>query len=238
MKQQVLKAATASVLLQANFSPEKYKARSFHAMGFSFLYNRHIDVQHLIAVFAIFFLAGCASKTTLEVAPEDWVYEERAIHIHAAAPADLNVISGRPHSLAIGIFQLNDPNTFRGLAETKEGAVELLNKGRIDDTVAQFSRTIMQPGSEKVTVFSRAQSAQYVGIISGYFGLNTELDVKIYPIPVKPAKRGFVDIMLSSLGLIADEAKAVPDNMYLAISLGRKSTKEFRILDKEETNLF
>jgi hypothetical protein len=96
----------------------------------------------------------------------------------------------------------------------------------------------MQPGGEKVFIFSRAQSAQYVGIISGYFGLNTELDVKIYPIPVKPAKRGFVDIMLSSLGLIADEAKAVPDNLYIDISLGRKSTREFRILDKDETNLF
>jgi type VI secretion system VasD/TssJ family lipoprotein len=195
-------------------------------------------VQYILTLFLSIFLTACASKTTLEVAPEDWTYQERAIHIHAAAPADLNVISGRPHSLALGIFQLNDPNTFRGLSETKEGAVQLMNKGRIDDTVAQFSRTIMHPGGEKVAVFSRAQSAQYIGIISGYFGLNTELDVKIYPIPVKPAKRGFVDIMLSSLGLIADEAKAIPDDIYIDVSLGRKSTREFRLLDKEETNLF
>ncbi|MFT4907701.1 MAG: type VI secretion system VasD/TssJ family lipoprotein [Oleispira sp.] len=195
-------------------------------------------MHNIFVLFLSLFLTACASKTTFEVAPEDWAYQERAIHIHASAPADLNVISGRPHSLAIGIFQMNDPNTFRGLSETKEGAVQLLNKGRIDDTIAQFSRSIMHPGSEKVSVFSRAQGAQYVGIISGYFGLNTELDVKIYPIPVKPAKRGFVDVMLSSLGLIADEAKAVPDNLYIDISLGRKSTREFRILDKDETNLF
>jgi hypothetical protein len=44
--------------------------------------------------------------------------------------------------------------------------------------------------------------------------------------------------MLSSLGLIADEAKAIPDNLYIDVSLGRKSTREFRILDKDETNLF
>lgn len=186
----------------------------------------------------IVLLPGCASKTTLDVAPEDWTYQERGIHIHTSSPTDLNVISGRPHSLAIGIFQLSDPNTFQGLTETKQGAVELMNKGRIDDTVAQFSRIIMQPGREKVTVLSRAQSAQYVGIISGFFGLNTELDVKIYPVPVKPAKRGFVDITLSTLGLIADEAKAIPDDMYIDVSLGRKSTKEFRILRKDETNLF
>jgi type VI secretion system VasD/TssJ family lipoprotein len=195
-------------------------------------------VHYIIVFFLSLFLVACASKTSLEVAPKDWTYQERAIYIHATAPADLNVISGRPHSLAIGIFQINDPNTFQGLSETKEGAVQLLNKGRIDDTIAQFSRSIIQPGGEKTSVFSRAQSAQYVGIISGYFGLNTELDVKIYPIPVKPAKRGFVDIILSSLGLIADEAKAIPDNLYIDISLGRKSTREFRILDKDETNLF
>lgn len=195
-------------------------------------------MHYIIALFLSFFLTACASKTILEVAPEDWIYQERAIHIHASAPADLNVISGRPHSLAFGIFQLNDPNTFQGLSETKEGAVQLLNKGRMDDTIAQFSRSIMQPGGEKVFIFSRAQGAQYVGIISGYFGLNTELDVKIYPIPVKPAKRGIVDIMLSSLGLIADEAKAIPSNLYIDISLGRKSTREFSILDKDETNLF
>ena len=195
-------------------------------------------MQYFSILITLFVLAGCASKTTLVVAPEDWTYQEQAIYIHAEAPADLNVISGRPHSLAIGVFQLNDPNTFRGLAETKEGAVQLLNKGRIDGTVAQFSRTIIQPGDEEITILSRAQSAQYVGLISGYYGLNTELDVKIYKIPVKPAKRGFVDIILSSLGLIADEAKAVPDNLYVDVSLGRKSTREFRILKKEETNLF
>jgi len=137
------------------------------------------------------------------VAPEDWAYEDRAIHIRSTASADLNVISGRPHSLAIGVFQLNDPNTFQGLSETRDGAVELLKKGRIDNTVAQFSRIIMKPGSEKVVSFNRAQGARYVGIISGYYGLSTELDIKIFPIPVKPTKRGFVNIVLSALSLIA-----------------------------------
>ena len=62
-------------------------------------------MHYFIALFLSLFLTACASKTTFEVAPEDWTYQERAIHIHASAPADLNVISGRPHSLAIGIFQ-------------------------------------------------------------------------------------------------------------------------------------
>ena len=194
---------------------------------------------HFLLVILFISLSGCANKAALDVvSAEDWKYEERAIFVYSSAPTDLNVIAGRPHTLAIGIFQLSDPNTFRGLAETQQGAVELLNKGLIDDTVAQYSRVIMEPGSEKVTVLSRAQSAQYIGIISGYYGLNTQLDVKVFNIPIKAAKRGLVDITLSTIGLIADEAKALPDELYLAISLGRTGTREFRQISRDEIDLF
>ena len=188
--------------------------------------------------FSLFLLASCASKTVLEVAPEDWSYKDRAIHIHASEPTDLNSISGRPHSLMIGVFQLSDPNTFRGLAETREGAVKLLNEGRVDDTISQFNRLIMQPGEDKVTAYPRAQGSMYVGIISGYFGLSTELDVHIFDIPVKPAKRGAVDLVLSATGLIADEAKAIPDEMFIDLSLGRKSTREINLVNPEDTKFF
>ncbi len=182
-------------------------------------------------------ISGCASKTSLEVAPEDWAFEDRAIHIHLESPSDLNAISGRPHSVALGVFQLNDPNTFLGLAETKEGALQLLNTGRIDDTIAQFTRIIIQPGEEKVATLARAQSARYIAIVSGYYGLNIELDVKVFDIPVKPAKRGFVDLALSNMGLIADEAKAIPDSIYIDVAMGRKSTKQFSLFKEEELNI-
>lgn len=182
-------------------------------------------------------LTACASKTSLEVAPEDWVFEDRAIHIHVESPSDLNSISGRPHSVALGVFQLNDPNTFLGLAETKEGALQLLNAGRIDDTVAQFTRIILQPGEEKIASLPRAQGAKYIALISGYYGLNTELDIKVFDIPIKPAKRGFVDLALSNMGLIADEAKAIPDEIFIDVAMGRKSTKRFNLFEKEELNI-
>jgi type VI secretion system VasD/TssJ family lipoprotein len=187
--------------------------------------------------FCIVAVSGCATKTSLEVAPDDWVFEDRAIHIHARSPSDLNAISGRPHSVALGVFQLNDPNTFLGLAETKEGALQLLNSGRIDDTIAQFTRIILQPGEEKIATLPRAQGTKYVALISGYYGLNTELDIKVFSVPIKPAKRGFVDLALSNMGLIADEAKAIPDEIYIDVAMGRKSTKRFNLFEKEELDI-
>ena len=173
------------------------------------------------------FLAACSSTPTeLTVDPEGWIYEKRAITITVNAPADLNSVSGRPHSLAVGIFQLSDPNTFSGLSVTTAGAVELLQKGQIDETVASHSLVKVRPGEQKKVTLNRSQTAQYVGVIVGYFNLNPSKDVKIFPIPLRAQKRGLVEKGLAALTLISDEAKAFPDKLNIFIDLGRASTKQ------------
>jgi type VI secretion system VasD/TssJ family lipoprotein len=172
-------------------------------------------------------LAACSSTPTeLTVDPDDWVYEKRAITVSINAPADLNSVSGRPHSLAIGVFQLNDPNTFSGLSVTTEGAVELLQKGQIDETVASFSLIKVRPGEHKKVTLNRSQSAQYVGLIVGYYSLNPSKDVKVFPIPLRAQDRGLVEKGLAALTLISDEAKAYPDKLNVYLDLGRAGTKQ------------
>ena len=172
-------------------------------------------------------VTACSSTPTeLTVAPEDWVYEERAITITVRAPSDLNSVSGRPHSLALGVFQLNDPNTFTGLSVTREGAVQLMQKGRIDDTVSNFTIVNVRPGERRKVYLNRAQSAQYVGIIAGFFELNPKNDVKLFPIPVKAQKRGLVEKGLAAVSLISDEAKASPDELLIYAELGRTGSKQ------------
>ncbi len=179
----------------------------------------------------MFFIAACASKPDkLEVAPENWKFKDRAIYLEMKAPADLNAFNGRPHALAVGIYQLNDPNTFSGLGATREGAVELLNKGKIDDTVVHFTRITVQPGEHKSIVLNRAETAQYVGMITGYFGLSPTHDVALFPIPIKASKRGLVEEGLAAIKVIADEAKANPDDLYLYVNLGRDSAKQMKLV--------
>jgi type VI secretion system VasD/TssJ family lipoprotein len=173
------------------------------------------------------FLAGCSSTPTeLTIEPDDWVYEKRAIKLSIKAPSDLNSVSGRPHSLAIGVFQLSDPSTFSGLSVTTEGAVELLQKGQIDETVASFSLINVRPGEQKKVTLNRTQSAQYIGVIVGYYNLNPSKDIKVFPIPLRAQERGLVEKGLAALTLISDEAKAYPDKFSVHIDLGRSSTKQ------------
>jgi type VI secretion system VasD/TssJ family lipoprotein len=163
------------------------------------------------------------------VAEDDWVYEERAINIVIRSPTDVNTVSGRPHSIVIGIFQMDDPNTFTSLAVNKkvpDGAIELLKKGRVDDSIVSFQLIPMQPGVQKNTLISRAQKAKYIGIIAGYYNLNSKTDVKIFEIPIQAIKRGLVEKTLSEIKLINDEAKALPDKFTIIIDLGRTESKK------------
>ncbi len=194
--------------------------------------NYQMMAQRITLAMCVLLFTACTSQPDkLEVAPEEWKFQNRAIYLELKAPADLNAYNGRPHALAVGIYQLNDPNTFSGLSATREGAVELLRKGKIDDTIVHFTRITVQPGEHKSIVLNRAETAQYVGMISGYFGLSPTHDAALFSIPVKASKRGLVENGLAAIKLISDEAKANPDNLYLNINLGRDSTKQMTVVE-------
>ncbi|BCE02877.1 type VI secretion system lipoprotein TssJ [Marinicellulosiphila megalodicopiae] len=192
----------------------------------------HACIANAKMLFVLFFstsvFMSCASITQLTVPDEEWKFEQGAISITIEAPSDLNAISGRPHALTLGVFQLSDPNTFQALSTEQSGAIELLSKGRIDDTIVDFRRIIVQPGEDRVDVFSRAQNSKYIGIIAGYYDLNAAQDVELFPIPCKSSGRGIVEEVLASLTLIADEAKAKPDKIFIDINLGSSTVKKYQ----------
>ena len=182
-------------------------------------------------------LAGCASTPPeLVVDEEEWVYEVRAINLVIRAAADVNSVSGRPHSIAIGLFQMNDPNTFNGLSVTREGAIELLQKGRIDESIVNFQLITLRPGEQKKVAISRANTAKYIGVVAGYYKLNPRTDIKIFPIPVRAIKRGIVEKTLAFATLIADEAKAVPGKLNVYVDLGRTGSKQIIALEDDIIN--
>lgn len=190
---------------------------------------RFINTLLLCGVILVAVGACASAPTELIVEEEEWVYEVRAINMLIRAASDVNSVSGRPHSIAIGIFQMNDPNTFSALAVDQagpEGAFELLQKGKIDDSIVNFQLITMRPGEQKKVSISRAQTARYIGVIAGYYKLNPKTDVKIFEIPVRAIKRGIVEEALVLATLIGDEAKAKPDKLSIFVDLGRTGSKQ------------
>lgn len=184
-----------------------------------------------IKIISLFLMVGvlgsCASEPTeLTIEENEWVYEIRAINLVVKASSDLNSVRGRPHSLALGIYQMNDPNTFRGLSASQTGAVELLQKGQIDESIVNFQLVNVRPGEQKKISISRAQTAKYIGVIAGYFKLNPKTDIQIFPIPLRPVKRGLVERALAFAALITDESKAIPGKLKVFVDLGRTGSKQ------------
>jgi len=190
-----------------------------------------MHIMNLIKIITLLILtvllASCATEPTeLVIEEQEWVYEIRAINLVARASSDLNSVRGRPHSLALGIFQMNDPNTFRGLSVSQTGAVELLQKGQIDESIVNFQQITIRPGEQKKVSINRAQTAKYIGVIAGYFKLNPKTDVQIFPIPLRPIKRGMVESALAFAALITDESKAIPGKLNVFVDLGRTGSKQ------------
>ena len=191
-------------------------------------------IGRLLFVIVTLLISACGSTPTeLSVEEEEWTYEVRAVNLVLRASSDVNSVSGRPHSIAVGLFQMNDPNTFRGLSVTPEGAVELLQKGKIDETVVDFQLLTLRPGEQKKASVSRAETAKYIGVIAGYFRLNPKTDVKIFPIPVREIPRGVVEKTLAWASIISDEAKAVPGKLNIIVDLGRTGSKQIVSIEDE-----
>ncbi len=178
------------------------------------LFASHFPVGLLVGLW-ILLTWNPAQSQELTVSSDDWVYEEQAISIKIEASADLNSVSGRPHSLVIGVFQLNDPNTFSGLSVTREGAVQLLDNGLVDDSMVGFQQIIALPGETRTLQLARSRQAKYVGFIVGYFRLNPKLDIRIFPIPI---------------AAVGNSNKAKPGKLLISIKLGSSNTLQISSL--------
>jgi type VI secretion system VasD/TssJ family lipoprotein len=143
----------------------------------------------LSGLVSIFLIWSCASK---QLPPPELGYEKDAIKIHLKADAQLNLSDGKPHTLLVCVYQLNDPNTFNQLAGDQEGLYRLLECGLFDASVAAAKKLIVQPGQNNTINLDRSQGARYVAVAAGYYLIERERIVRLHEIPVVIEKKGFI----------------------------------------------
>jgi len=117
-------------------------------------------------------------------APPEWVYETDAIHVHIKADSQLNLFQKTPHALVMCIYQLSSPNAFQELTENEEGMSKLLECSHFDDSVASSRNIVIQPGKDLTKSLDRAEGAQYIAIVAGYYVLRKEQATRFLQIPV------------------------------------------------------
>jgi type VI secretion system VasD/TssJ family lipoprotein len=174
-------------------------------------------------------LASCTSAPPqLTVQPDGWTYGPRLVTLQLEAAEALNLDSGQPHALSIGIFQLSDPAAFGTATASPAGASKFLDQGAdADASVVDFERIELQPGEKRTVYLNRAQNAQYIGIVAGYYQITVLQDVALFNIPVVPKPVGWVTKGMETVGLQAADTDGMPGPLVLSVGFGPDQVARF-----------
>jgi type VI secretion system VasD/TssJ family lipoprotein len=174
-------------------------------------------------------LGACASAPPqLTVSPDGWTYGPRLVTLQLEAAEALNLDSGQPHALSIGIFQLSDPAAFGTATASPAGAAKFLDQGAdADASVVDFERVVLQPGEKRTLNLNRAQNAQYIGIVAGYYQINSLQDVALFNIPILPKPVGWVTKGMQLTGLQAADTNGIPGPLALSVGFGPDQVARF-----------
>lgn len=168
----------------------------------------HLLAYCLFAFFISVATVGCSSKSpdspktkpadslaTQEV-PSDapapnYSYSPNGLVIKYKSSANLNPFNGSSHTIVTVVYQLSNLNSFNDLAKTKEGLIKLLEAGAFDSSVAAVDKYIIHPNETKTINSYRAQNAQWVAIVAGYYELVPGFSTSTQAIPISYSKKGY-----------------------------------------------
>ena len=130
-------------------------------------------------------------------------FKKEAVKFLIKSDANLNPYEGIPHTLALCVYQLNDPNKFNQMIKSENDFAKLKRCKPFDESVTSCKRLIIRPASETTEVLDRDKGAAYIGIVAGYYGNPKIEDVTyLYKIPeawlIKRLKKVNVKLFLGS----------------------------------------
>jgi type VI secretion system VasD/TssJ family lipoprotein len=139
-----------------------------------------------------------------------WDYAADAVILEVAAQPNLNLYDDQAHTLLLGIFQMSDAAAFRELSVNPAAIANVMGGGKPGSGFLQFTRYVVSPGQHSILMLDRAQKTQLIGVIAGYYHLNTMTAVQVVKVPVD----------VSSKGWISKTYQAMPSPLTLRMDLG------------------
>jgi predicted component of type VI protein secretion system len=131
-------------------------------------------------------------KEKMAIAEMKWDLSPSAIQIHLASDPNLNLYDGRRHTVLLGVCQTADPNSFLVQLSNQSTIGRLLETGQgLPTMISGFNRFVVSPGQKDTLALDRAQGAQYVGIVAGYYNLDPAGVARLFTVPVLLQKKGF-----------------------------------------------
>ena len=117
----------------------------------------------------LFCLTAC---TVQHAGPVVWDFAPRAIQIRYQADEMLNTYNERAHTLVMVVYQLSSSEVFNDLSKNSKGLSRLLSADRFDPSIMSVDKVIVQPGEVDTLFINRSENARWIGIVTGYYGLD------------------------------------------------------------------
>lgn len=163
---------------------------------------------------------GCASvnsalggNTQKEAKAEvSWDYKSKGIQVELLTSHDMNAYFNQPHTLVLGVFQLENSKSFMTLLGDSKSLTSMLASGRADKDILQFDRYVVSPDKRTIIEIDRVQDAKYVGFVAGYYNFDAPAASRLFRIPLN----------IQTDGLVSTTYKAEPANMAIRLYLGRQ----------------
>lgn len=123
----------------------------------------------------------------------NWNFEGKGIALRFLSPQQLNLHSGKPHTLFLRVFQLSDLKVFNDISKSQAGIRELLTAKDIDPTFLSVHDFFISPDEMHKATLERLQDTRFVAIVAGYYQLDPSEVVRVFPIPAVANRTGHTD---------------------------------------------
>lgn len=128
----------------------------------------------------------------------------QGIHIQYTSSPDLNLYESSAHTILVVVYQLSSLNMYNSLAKTTDGLIKLMQAERFDASVVGVDQFFVEPDEKKILTLDRAENAQHVAIVCGYYDMQPGQVNRVFEIPVIVEMKGVYGFRspVSSIGLL------------------------------------
>ncbi|WP_255592893.1 type VI secretion system lipoprotein TssJ [Bordetella sp. BOR01] len=186
--------------------------------------HRLVLCRLLPAALCVGALASCSSLNSMMGGSSEqdalkalkWTYAADGVQLAVTADAHLNQSTDQPHTLAVAVVQMEDPNAFTAATSNSAKLTALLLANSPPPGMLALSRVFISPGEQRTITLPRVEKAQYVGLAAGYYHLDTARSVRLYRIGVE----------VDSSGIIVTTRNAAPEPLKIDLRLGPDGIQE------------
>jgi len=141
-----------------------------------------------------------------------WPFQRNGIQLELIAANDINAFFNQPHTVVLGVLQMEDSKPFLQLLNDPKKLTAMLADGDPGKDFLHLDRYIVSPGKRDILDIDRVQDARYVAIVAGYYNFDPSGAARLFRIPLN----------IKSEGMVSTTYTATPANLALRLYLGRQ----------------